>query len=129
MKKPEHNGEQMKLIFIVDDAEWHNILLEKLLGDCGYEVKSFTSGYMLLENLKEEPPHLVISDIDMPDIDGLALCKMIKELPEGADVPVLFVSSLGEEKVRAQAEKNGAIGFIQKPFAKQPLLEVLAQKL
>lgn len=129
MNNSTPRNEDMKRIYIVDDARWHNVLLKNLLCQQGYEVKTFTDGHMLLENMKTYPPHLIISDINMPQIDGFELCKMIKELPEGANIPVVFVSSLEEETVRDRAERHGAVGYLQKPFEKEPLLNVVAQKL
>lgn len=129
MKESQHKGSQFKSILIVDDAEWHNILLKKILSDYGYGVKAFTNGYMLLKDLKREPPDLIISDIDMPEIDGFTLFKMIKELPEGADIPVIFVSSLNEGEVRSKADQNDMFYFVQKPITRQLLLDIVSQKL
>jgi CheY-like chemotaxis protein len=130
MKDSTLTDRQVKSIFVVDDCESHNILLKKLLTDCGYQVHTFNDGYDLLENLKEEKPHLVISDINMPEINGFDLCKEIKSRSESKDIPVMFVSSLDEDEVNGEVEKNGAVGFVQKPFSKKPLMDaVMAQKL
>lgn len=129
MDKIKDNYTDTKSIFIVDDAEWHNILLKKLLCDDGYRVKAFTNGDILLKKLEEDPPHLVISDINMPDMDGFELCKMIKNSSQGSGVPVMFLSSLDEQQVKEKVSKNGGVGFLQKPFQKQSLLSVVAEKL
>jgi FixJ family two-component response regulator len=58
------------------------------------------------------------------------LCKEIKSRSESKDIPVMFVSSLDEDEVNGEVEKNGAVGFVQKPFSKKPLMDaVMAQKL
>lgn len=119
----------IKSIFIIDDAEWHNVVLENLLKAQGYGVKAFTSGLELLDSLKREQPNLLISDIDMPEINGFELCRRIQRLPQVDYLPIMFVSSKDEAEVRGKVQKNGAVGFLQKPFQKQLLLNVVAQKV
>ena len=117
------------VIFVVDDSEWHNILLEKILKDYGYEVHTFTDGHSLLSNLESLRPNLIISDINMPTFNGFELCQKIRILPDLRDIPVMFISTMSRKDAGDKVKANGAVGYIQKPFAKEPLLDVVAQNL
>ena len=129
MNNNTDSAKNSKSIFVVDDSNVHNILLKKMLISCGYNVHTFTDGYSLLSILKDTRPHLIISDIDMPEIDGFELCKKIKSLPESRHIPVVYVSSLKREKFYGRAKETGAVGYIQKPITKQPFLEAIEEKL
>lgn len=113
---------------MVDDAEWHNILLRKMLRESGYRVVTFTSGQALLRQLRRVTPHLIISDINMPGMDGFELCRQIKRRPEACDIPLIYVSSLARDFVLPRMERHGATGFMQKPLAKEPFLHTIAQQ-
>ena len=117
------------VIFIVDDAPWHNILLAKILRSCGYIVQSFTDGYALLACLQTQKPHLIISDIDMPGMNGLELSRIICDLPGCTHIPILHVSSIKKEEGVRKSHAHGAVGFMQKPLKKEAFLEIVAQKL
>lgn len=105
------------------------MLLKRMLDECGYEVVTFTSGPSLLDSLKQQKPHLIISDIDMPEMDGFELCRQIKSLPDLQDIPLIYVSSMDRDYVAPRMEQNGAAGFMQKPLAKGSFLDTVAQTL
>ena len=118
-----------KLIFVVDDANWHNILTKKMLSDRGYTVVTFTNGFSLLENLKEKKPHLIISDINMPELDGFELCQRIKSHPACDNVPVMYVTSLKKDEIEQRDKNRCAIDFMRKPLLKKQFLDAVAQRV
>lgn len=119
----------MKSIFVVDDSELHNILLRKMLHNCGYRVFTFTDGYELLENLKHTLPNLIISDIDMPRLNGFDLYMEIKKYPAAKNIPLIYVSSLKGQEIFERTKECGAIDFVRKPLDKDLFLKVVAQTL
>lgn len=119
----------MKSIFVVDDSELHNILLKKILHNCGYRVYTFTDGYELLENLEHTVPHLIISDIDMPRLNGFELYMEIKKHPVAGDIPLMYVSSLKGQEICERTKECGAIDFVRKPLDKDHFIKRVAQAL
>ena len=123
------NTETGGVIFVVDDSEWHNILLEKILKDYGYQVHTFTDGYSLLDSLVFLKPHLIISDINMPKLNGFELHKKISRLPDFSDTSIMFISTMSKDEIDSKTKAHGAVGYIQKPFVKESLLDVVAQNV
>lgn len=119
----------MKSIFIVDDSQLHNILLKKILDSSGYQVSAFTDGFSLLENLQHSKPHLIISDINMPNLNGFDLCRQIRKNPGCTDIPLMYVSSMQGEKVIRQSHDCGAVGLVAKPIEKDPFLALVARNV
>lgn len=115
-------------IFIVDDHKEHNIMLEELLTRLDYTVETFTDGYKLLERLKEKVPTLIISDINMPTIGGFDLYKEIRSFNPSKNVPVLFISSEEESRVKKEIKQLGGVGFIQKPILTESILEFFGRQ-
>ena len=114
-------------IYVIDDSNLHNVLMEKLLKLKGYTVQTFTDSVNLLEELKEDPPHLIISDIEMPGMNGFELFDEIQKLPDAKEVPLLYISSINKKQIIDQIETKGAAGFIPKPVIHDTLLKAVAQ--
>ncbi|MEL7834866.1 response regulator [Fodinibius sp. Rm-B-1B1-1] len=103
-------------IFIVDDSEVQLVLLKKVLRNEGYQVKAFVTAQKLLNRLTDEDPDLIISDIDMPMLNGFELVQKIKSRGDLKQVPCLLVSSKPPSTIQEKVRRVGAAGFIQKPF-------------
>ncbi|WP_286240707.1 diguanylate cyclase domain-containing protein [Neptuniibacter halophilus] len=103
------------VVLIVDDMP-SNI---KVLANClkeEYEIRAATSGQACLQQLQAGPvPDLILLDIEMPDINGLEVCKQLKALPRLKDVPVIFVTAWGEERDEELSFELGAVDYITKP--------------
>lgn len=95
----------------------------------GYAVKTFTNGFHLLEQLQqtEMKPHLIISDIEMPEIDGFTLFEEIKNHSGIQNIPFMYISSLSPTEVNSRVEATGAEGFIQKPISKSTFWDTINQ--
>ena len=115
--------EDKLLIVAVDDSSVVLMTLDKILSEQEFEVKGFSKGIRALKYLKTTVPDLIILDIDMPEIDGFEMLKMIKEKEELADVPVIFLTSNSGQSDVINAVKGGARDYIIKPINEDVLVE------
>ncbi len=104
----------MTKILIVDDAEFLRVRIIKMLTGHGFEVFEAENGAKAVEKYKEVRPDVVLMDITMPEMDGLAALKQIRQIDGHAKVVML--TALGQESVVLEAVKSGARDFIVKPF-------------
>jgi two-component system, sensor histidine kinase and response regulator len=103
-------------ILVVDDTPANLQLLCGMLKDRGYKVRPVTSGQLALQAAKSAPPDLVLLDINMPELDGYAVCAQLKRDERTADVPVIFISALNETIDKVLAFGVGGVDYITKPF-------------
>nr|WP_228016671.1 response regulator [Synechocystis sp. LEGE 06083] len=103
-------------ILLVDDLPNNLQLLSDLLINLGYTVRSVTSGKMALRTLQVKRPDLILLDIKMPDMDGYEVCAMIKKEEELQDIPIIFISALGDTFDKVKAFECGGVDYITKPF-------------
>ncbi len=114
----------MKSIFIVDDIKINLKVLEVLLARNGYNVISALSGKKALSLLQSTPIDLIISDIQMPEMDGFQFCRLCKLDKNLKHIPFIFYSSMkNEAETRELAQKVGALEFISKPADPDKLLK------
>ena len=103
-----------KLIAVVDDDELVRIALQRLLKSSGFAVISFGSAEDLLKSGQLREIACLIADIRMPGMSGLDL--QTKLTAESYPIPIIFITAHGDEKMRLQAMRAGAVGFLAKPF-------------
>lgn len=115
--------EDKLLIVTVDDSGVILMTLDKILSEQGFEVKGFSKGIRALKYLKTNVPDLIILDIDMPEINGFEMLKMIKEKEELEHVPVIFLTSNRGQGNVVNAVKGGARDYIIKPIKEDVLVE------
>jgi CheY-like chemotaxis protein len=112
-------------ILVVDDDESMRDLLRLHLSAAGYEVQvaedAIAAGYLVLRS----PPDLIISDINMPHLDGFEFIEALKADKTLPDIPVIFLTSVEEGDHRGKA--LGAVGYITKPVRADKLLALVAQ--
>ena len=112
MKKPDDRP----MILIVDDVLTNIQLLAEVLR-ADYRIKFATSGAtaLAIANNPESRPDLILLDVMMPDMDGIAACRHLKADPQVKDIPIIFVSSLAEVGDEAAGFAAGAVDYIVKP--------------
>lgn len=110
-----------KLILIVEDEPAIRFLLKDLLEEF-YIVYEAESGRQAIELLKVVLPNLIISDIMMPDINGLELCNKIKNSPDTCHIPVILLTARGSIEQKTEGYEAGADAYIPKPFDTMHLL-------
>lgn len=112
-------------ILVVDDDESIRELLNLHLSAAGYEVQvaadGIAAGYLVLQ----APPDLIITDVNMPHMDGFEFVRALKSDPSLPPIPVIFLTSV--EDGDARGKELGAVGYVTKPVRSDRLLALVAQ--
>jgi signal transduction histidine kinase len=103
-------------ILIVDDIGTNLKLLDDILIPEGYKTRLVPGGELALIAAKKEKPDLILLDIMMPGMDGFEVCRRLKETPDLACIPVIFISALGDTDNIVNAFSVGGVDYINKPF-------------
>jgi CheY-like chemotaxis protein len=103
-------------ILIVDDDPWILRMVSTLLEKKGYHVLTASDGEEGLIRADQSKPDLIISDVMMPRMDGWTMVKTLRSRPEGAIIPVIFLTALGGEEDRIKGFRLGADDYLPKPF-------------
>jgi two-component system sensor histidine kinase/response regulator len=103
-------------IIAVDDNPANLRLLEGMLRQQGYQVRSFPRGRLALAAATQNPPELILLDINMPEMTGYEVCERLKSTEKLARIPVIFLSALGEIGDKVKAFQSGGVDYIAKPF-------------
>ncbi|MBX3178299.1 MAG: response regulator [Candidatus Hydrogenedentes bacterium] len=103
-------------ILIVDDNPENLKVLGNFLVEQGFNVRAARDGKQALDSVEAEPPELVLLDIHMPVLDGYEVCRRLKESEAFSDIPIIFLSALGETFNKVLAFELGAADYISKPF-------------
>jgi two-component system NtrC family sensor kinase len=111
----EHSLAQSN-IMVVDDNPDDLKVLEDMLRQEGYEVRSFPRGRLALTAAMRNPPDLILLDINMPEMNGYEVCEHLKSTEEVSGIPVIFLSALDETEDKVKAFRTGAVDYISKPF-------------
>jgi DNA-binding NtrC family response regulator len=101
-------------ILVVDDDEETVTLLREILLKEGYNVDTAADGKIALDKVGSRPPDLVISDIHMPDLDGMSLLAELRVRYQ--DVPVILMTAYGSLKTAVDGLRSGAFDYLSKPF-------------
>lgn len=117
----------MAKVLIVDDAEFLRLRLTKMLDANGYEVFQAENGLKAVAMYKEIHPDVVLMDITMPEMDGLAALKEIVGFD--AKARVVMLTALGQESVVLEAVKSGARDFVVKPFEHERIMSAITKLL
>src|SRR5213083_1543395 len=118
-------GEKSRVL-VVDDEPQITRVLRTVLTSQGYQVRTAAEGESALANFKEWRPELVITDLYMPHMDGVELCKRIRAM---SGVPIIVLSVKGEERTKVEALDCGADDYVTKPFGIEELLARLRAAL
>jgi two-component system KDP operon response regulator KdpE len=110
---------QKQRILVVDDEPQIRRVLRTSLATRGYEVRVAADGESALDTFKDWPPDLVIMDLSMPEMDGIELCRRLRQLSE---LPIIVLSVKDEEKIKVRALDEGADDYVTKPFSMDELL-------
>jgi two-component system KDP operon response regulator KdpE len=108
-----------KHILVVDDESQITRVLRTSLSSHGYDIRAANDGETALEIMKDWTPDLVITDLAMPNMDGLELCRRLRLKTQ---VPIIVLSVRGEERTKVKALDAGADDYVTKPFGMEELL-------
>lgn len=114
-----------KTILIIDDSTSMRAILGDMLVDAGYKVVEAIDGYSGLERVKETKFDLIITDLSMPVMDGIAFMREAKKMPLCKFVPIVVLTAEGDATKLEEAKKAGASTWLTKPFKEKQLRAVL----
>jgi FixJ family two-component response regulator len=115
--------EQTQWVAIVDDDASARTAIHGVLKSVGVQAESFASAVEFLASDRLQRSACIIADIQMPGMSGLELQQRLIET--GRSIPIIFVTAYGNDKARARAIKAGAVGFLEKPFIGEALIEIV----
>jgi two-component system chemotaxis response regulator CheY len=118
-----------KRIMTVDDSATIRQMLSFTLNDAGYEVIEAIDGRDAYDKLKNNPVNMVITDLNMPQMDGIELIREVRKDPANRFVPIIMLTTESQEKKKQEGKAAGASGWIVKPFSPEQLLAVVKMVL
>jgi len=110
-------------VLIVEDEPNIVLSLEFLMENAGYEVRVARDGRSALEEVKSNPPNLILLDVMLPDQDGFSVCELIRTNPDWQNVRILMLTAKGRDTDREKGLALGADAYITKPFSTRDLVE------
>ena len=119
--------ERAALVVIVDDDELMRSALQGLMKEAGFRALTFASAEEFLNSGEQERTACLIADIRMPGMSGLDLQSKLNQ--DRIRIPIIFITALGDEKMRMQALRAGAVEFLSKPFDDDALLDTVRAAL
>lgn len=105
------------LVLLVEDDNNFAALVFEVLTEAGYDAVHYTDANSAVEWLKRHKPDLVITDIGLPGISGIHLCRILKSEPATESIPIIVLSALGDESHKVEALRAGADDYLVKPFS------------
>jgi two-component system sensor histidine kinase/response regulator len=103
-------------LLVVDDQESNIQVVGAALGQLGFEILPAASGPEAFQRLAARRPDLILLDLLMPQMDGFEVCRRIREHPDWAEVPIIFLSSADDKGLIVRALESGGVDYITKPF-------------
>ena len=114
-----------KTVLAVDDSASIRQMVSFTLKSAGYEVIEAVDGQDGLDKAKTKSVNLVLTDQNMPRMDGLTLIKNLRQLPQYGSTPILMLTTESSDAMKSQGRAAGATGWLVKPFDPQKLIEVV----
>lgn len=105
----------MKTMVVDDEVDVRSLMVIVLEGE-GYEVMEMESGVGIMENIHEFRPDVIVLDVTMPDVDGMAVLEQVMADPSTDKIPVLMASAQGQKSTMLKAKELGATDFMVKPW-------------
>lgn len=116
-----------KKILVVDDSSSIRTVVGTALKGAGYDVVEACDGKDALSKLNGEKIHLIVSDVNMPNMDGITLVKEVRNLPDYKFTPICMLTTESEQSKMQEGKEAGAKAWIVKPFQPPKLLDVVSK--
>ena len=126
---PNEGNTVSSTIMTVDDSPSMRMLLKAALTDLGYKVLEAEDGVQALERLGGVEPDLLITDINMPRLDGFGLIEKVREQDRHRNLPILVLTTESSDEKKQRARSAGATGWIVKPFHPEKLAAAIRRVL
>ena len=120
---------RQRIAVVEDDEDLAFTLLYNLKKEGRYEVERFAGGLVALDALTVHPPDLIILDLNLPDVDGLTICRELRKNEETRRIPILMLTARAEERDKLLGFDLGADDYVTKPFSMKELLARIAAHL
>ncbi len=117
----------MATILTVDDSPSIRQMIKLVLGPAGHNVIEASDGAEGLEKAKSSRMDLVITDLNMPVMNGLDLIRALRKVPSLTGLPIVFLTTESNDTIKQEAKSAGATGWITKPFKPEQLLAVVGK--
>ena len=118
-----------RTVLVVDDSMTFRQMVSFTLQEAGFSVVEASDGQEALERLAAQRMDLIVTDLNMPRMDGIGLIRALRGRPESRHTPVLMLTTESQESKRQQGRAAGATGWIVKPFHPDKLLAVIRKVL
>ena len=116
-------------VLLVEDTEDNRFMMRRLLEMAGYRVIEAMNGEEAVKLARTESPHLILMDLSLPVIDGLAATRLIRKLPKLGSIPIIAVSAHDTSDFQSEAIDAGCNSYVTKPIDFNELEELIAQLL
>ena len=118
-----------KHILVVDDEPQITRVLRTTLSSCGYDIRVANDGETALEIMKDWSPDMVITDLAMPNMDGLGLIRGVRAGILNKFIPIIMLTTESQDSKKGEGKAAGATGWIVKPFKPEQLIAVIRKVL
>jgi len=116
-----------KMVLIVDDSTSMRQMVSFTMKEAGFEVIEGCNGQEALTRVQGKAVNLVITDLNMPVMDGMTLIRQLRAKPEYKFTPILMLTTESQDTKKQEGKAAGATGWIVKPFNPEQLLQVVAK--
>jgi len=116
-------------VLLVEDTEDNRFMMRRLLEMAGYRVVEAMNGEEAVKLAKSESPHLILMDLSLPVIDGLAATRLIRKLPHCGSTPIIAVSAHDTSDFQSEAIEAGCNSYVTKPIDFNDLEDLIAKLL
>jgi CheY-like chemotaxis protein len=113
---PMANRKNQVMVLLVEDTEDNRMMMRRLLELSGYRVSEAVNGVEAIKAAERDTPNIILMDLSLPIVDGLAATRRIRQLPDMADVPIIAVSAHDTADFHADALAAGCDAYITKPI-------------
>ncbi|MDF1579971.1 MAG: response regulator [Desulfuromonadales bacterium] len=114
-----------KRVMTVDDSSVVRQILRKTLSAAGYDVVEAIDGIDALEKMAINPVDMVVTDLNMPNMDGVSLIRKVRSQPGNRFMPIVMLTTESQQHIKDEGKRAGASGWIVKPFRPEQLLAVV----
>jgi CheY-like chemotaxis protein len=127
--RSEQMANDKRRVLVVDDNVELRRILRAALERAGYEVLEAESGEAAVRSARVNPPHLILLDLSLPDMEGTTAARVLKSLPQTAQTPIVGCSAHFASEWREKALRSGMVEYLQKPIGLQEIEAVIRQSI
>lgn len=124
LRVPTQTNGRLRLLVVDDEVAFGNVMRE-VLESFGMDVRVAVGAGQALEQMRREPPDLLMVDVMMPEVDGLSLIRLVQKEPGWLGIPILVISARASQTDQHEALFAGADAFLAKPFSADELRQAL----